>query len=156
MILQSGTHSSILNRNGSHNMTSMEVKLALSENLTERPLLRNFLHPLNREELDVGDRHPLGLQQQIPQVLIPPAAVDQHRSEEHTSELQSLRHLVCRLLLEKKKKRQDEAQKAIRSAGADTRATVDHPPSHPSAARLSARSPIPSHARSLRRFFFFF
>src|SRR5258705_7598217 len=27
-----------------------------------------------------------------------------NRSEEHTSELQSLRHLVCRLLLEKKKK----------------------------------------------------
>src|SRR5262245_62713381 len=31
------------------------------------------------------------------------------RSEEHTSELQSLRHLVCRLLLEKKKK--DEHKK---------------------------------------------
>src|SRR5262245_45172374 len=30
------------------------------------------------------------------------------RSEEHTSELQSLRHLVCRLLLEKKKKTKDE------------------------------------------------
>src|SRR5262245_64161283 len=29
---------------------------------------------------------------------------DFYRSEEHTSELQSLRHLVCRLLLEKKKK----------------------------------------------------
>src|SRR5436853_3381448 len=29
------------------------------------------------------------------------------RSEEHTSELQSLRHLVCRLLLEKKKKKQN-------------------------------------------------
>src|SRR5258705_10091774 len=29
------------------------------------------------------------------------------RSEEHTSELQSLRHLVCRLLLEKKKKSTD-------------------------------------------------
>src|SRR5262245_46692389 len=28
------------------------------------------------------------------------------RSEEHTSELQSLRHLVCRLLLEKKKQKQ--------------------------------------------------
>src|ERR1035438_5430915 len=27
----------------------------------------------------------------------------EYRSEEHTSELQSLRHLVCRLLLEKKK-----------------------------------------------------
>src|SRR5262245_65067289 len=30
------------------------------------------------------------------------------RSEEHTSELQSLRHLVCRLLLEKKKTESDE------------------------------------------------
>src|SRR2546422_1655706 len=29
------------------------------------------------------------------------------RSEEHTSELQSRLHLVCRLLLEKKKKQQD-------------------------------------------------
>src|SRR5437899_9022468 len=32
---------------------------------------------------------------------------DPRRSEEHTSELQSLRHLVCRLLLEKKKKEQE-------------------------------------------------
>src|SRR2546422_6166138 len=30
---------------------------------------------------------------------------DDRRSEEHTSELQSRLHLVCRLLLEKKKKR---------------------------------------------------
>src|SRR5438045_6344720 len=30
------------------------------------------------------------------------------RSEEHTSELQSLRHLVCRLLLEKKKKQKKQ------------------------------------------------
>src|SRR5262245_63938848 len=30
------------------------------------------------------------------------------RSEEHTSELQSLRHLVCRLLLEKKKSQDTE------------------------------------------------
>src|SRR2546425_5726982 len=29
---------------------------------------------------------------------------DQNRSEEHTSELQSLAYLVCRLLLEKKKR----------------------------------------------------
>src|SRR5438045_9758735 len=33
------------------------------------------------------------------------AALVDGRSEEHTSELQSLRHLVCRLLLEKKKKK---------------------------------------------------
>src|SRR5258705_8480956 len=34
----------------------------------------------------------------------PPPRSTTARSEEHTSELQSLRHLVCRLLLEKKKK----------------------------------------------------
>src|SRR3989442_11124645 len=32
------------------------------------------------------------------------SSVDRSRSEEHTSELQSRPHLVCRLLLEKKKK----------------------------------------------------
>src|SRR5438045_5784702 len=32
-----------------------------------------------------------------------PRPASRARSEEHTSELQSLRHLVCRLLLEKKK-----------------------------------------------------
>src|SRR5437899_8620210 len=35
----------------------------------------------------------------------PSGSATSRRSEEHTSELQSLRHLVCRLLLEKKKDR---------------------------------------------------
>src|SRR2546422_6038899 len=35
-----------------------------------------------------------------------PAVLEGERSEEHTSELQSRLHLVCRLLLEKKKTRQ--------------------------------------------------
>src|SRR2546423_9887646 len=35
------------------------------------------------------------------------------RSEEHTSELQSLAYLVCRLLLEKKKKHQVIAEQCI-------------------------------------------
>src|SRR5256884_7000761 len=35
------------------------------------------------------------------------AAVNNTRSEEHTSELQSRLHLVCRLLLEKKKRQYD-------------------------------------------------
>src|SRR5262245_64157900 len=35
------------------------------------------------------------------------------RSEEHTSELQSLRHLVCRLLLEKKKKKKRKDKSRI-------------------------------------------
>src|SRR2546425_7922848 len=37
-------------------------------------------------------------------------AADRSRSEEHTSELQSLAYLVCRLLLEKKKKNYDTIQ----------------------------------------------
>src|SRR2546425_3883595 len=37
------------------------------------------------------------------------------RSEEHTSELQSLAYLVCRLLLEKKKKTQSNPQLALQS-----------------------------------------
>src|SRR6267143_6061424 len=42
----------------------------------------------------------------IPALLTPPSAspMATTRSEEHTSELQSQFHLVCRLLLEKKKK----------------------------------------------------
>src|SRR5262245_33932697 len=38
------------------------------------------------------------------------------RSEEHTSELQSLRHLVCRLLLEKKKQEADPRSLPDRTA----------------------------------------
>src|SRR5687768_17739138 len=38
----------------------------------------------------------------MPYIGLQPAEL--HRSEEHTSELQSRLHLVCRLLLEKKKK----------------------------------------------------
>src|SRR5438093_11224001 len=40
----------------------------------------------------------------------PRLVLDQHRSEEHTSELQSLTNLVCRLLLEKKKKQKNNHQ----------------------------------------------
>src|SRR5256886_12561688 len=39
----------------------------------------------------------------------PTARVESERSEEHTSELQSQSNLVCRLLLEKKKKKQSIA-----------------------------------------------
>src|SRR2546423_15356669 len=49
------------------------------------------------ERQRVGDR-------EQPLVVAP---VELERSEEHTSELQSLAYLVCRLLLEKKKKIQE-------------------------------------------------
>src|SRR3989441_6830126 len=39
-------------------------------------------------------------------------ALDSGRSEEHTSELQSLAYLVCRLLLEKKKNKQTNHMRA--------------------------------------------
>src|SRR2546425_8091762 len=49
-----------------------------------------------------------GLRRQQPAEFSRPASAqrqhDEGRSEEHTSELQSLAYLVCRLLLEKKKK----------------------------------------------------
>src|ERR1035438_8596916 len=49
----------------------------------------------------------------------PPPPGGPARSEEHTSELQSLRHLVCRLLLEKKSRsRRKEAQIPRKSGGA--------------------------------------
>src|SRR5690348_17663042 len=38
--------------------------------------------------------------------------IGRHRSEEHTSELQSPVHLVCRLLLEKKKKKKTNKKKS--------------------------------------------
>src|SRR5437899_9636673 len=47
------------------------------------------------------------------------------RSEEHTSELQSLRHLVCRLLLEKKNKKLHERRQHIISGPNHTNMTVN-------------------------------
>src|SRR3712207_7423830 len=54
--------------------------------LPETPLARGWL-----VDSQVGVHQQLGV------------GVDQRRSEEHTSELQSRQYLVCRLLLEKKK-----------------------------------------------------
>src|SRR5262247_4853435 len=49
--------------------------------------------PIYRQDARQGRGH----------ALLRPGRRQGGRSEEHTSELQSLRHLVCRLLLEKKK-----------------------------------------------------
>src|SRR3989442_2194005 len=51
---------------------------------------------------------------EIPPAILPFRRSVPLRSEEHTSELQSRPHLVCRLLLEKKKN--DEAVKANRAS----------------------------------------
>src|SRR3712207_7718532 len=63
-----------------------------------------------RRQHDVGPRAPQGLDDSPPGVVVVEDGqvaefeADVLRSEEHTSELQSRQYLVCRLLLEKKKK----------------------------------------------------
>src|SRR5215212_6256116 len=57
-------------------------------------------HPPVLLDADGQTRRPI---QPDPRLLKAAHTLGQLRSEEHTSELQSLRHLVCRLLLEKKK-----------------------------------------------------
>src|SRR5260221_6355204 len=56
---------------------------------------------------------------------LPPAQINmgelEHRSEEHTSELQSHSDLVCRLLLEKKKKARHSTHHTV-----NTRTQRDH------------------------------
>src|SRR5258706_3890859 len=58
-------------------------------------------HP---EEPEREDEAPGGRPEVERRPLEPEDDVRERRSEEHTSELQSLTNLVCRLLLEKKKK----------------------------------------------------
>src|SRR2546429_6642492 len=71
---------------------------------------------------DAGARRPLT-----------PVLQQQKRSEEHTSELQSRLHLVCRLLLEKKK----HTRYPTRTSGSRR--------NHPSHARLCHLCQIPAH-----------
>src|SRR5258708_23451331 len=46
--------------------------------------------------------------------------VERGRSEEHTSELQSPDHLVCRLLLEKKKKTMNRRNQTVKGSSSST------------------------------------
>src|SRR3970282_490287 len=55
-----------------------------------------------------------------------PSGPRRTRSEEHTSELQSHHHLVCRLLLEKKKELKDCITRTRMAHGVETHAA--HPP----------------------------
>src|ERR1035438_10116283 len=78
------------------------------------------------------------------------------RSEEHTSELQSLRHLVCRLLLEKKKKARSTPRPLLQPVAATPK------PDQGRALPVSSRilpvrcAPVRSPHTVLGFFFFFF
>src|SRR5690606_2856062 len=71
-----------------------------------------FSHSSARALCDVPRNVPDDILKQMPanggvvMVTFVPGFVSQERSEEHTSELQSRENLVCRLLLEKKKKQE--------------------------------------------------
>src|SRR5205814_8417015 len=78
-------------------------------------LFRSSVQPMMRENASTATRYtntnasstqnPLSAAYRIgPNIAASWFSLIARRSEEHTSELQSLRHLVCRLLLEKKKK----------------------------------------------------
>src|SRR5687768_18283701 len=67
------------------------------------PISRELRGECRRRGVGRGRLHGPHLLRRPPGV--PAAAPARGRSEEHTSELQSRLHLVCRLLLEKKKKK---------------------------------------------------
>src|SRR2546422_4485905 len=96
---------------------------------------RSTLFPYTTLFRSVMKWEPTSLQK-VPFVFLSPA--EAIRSEEHTSELQSRLHLVCRLLLEKKKKLKSthigENRSRARRLNADPRTThvriVDPMPDH--------------------------
>src|SRR5438093_2464575 len=78
--------------------TRIRVSLVL-RTISALRMSKRFLEGGEQYTVFVGraDRDPQAIAQSRMQI------PHQHRSEEHTSELQSLTNLVCRLLLEKKK-----------------------------------------------------
>src|SRR3712207_7254642 len=75
----------------------------------EKPL---FGHALGRRhgERDHPSRLRAGILPRLADAFERLNAAQRERSEEHTSELQSRQYLVCRLLLEKKKKEHNKTQ----------------------------------------------
>src|SRR2546422_1796916 len=76
-------------------------------------VLRELLHQDLRQLGARAQDHPRADDGQARGEVVDPARLHVLRSEEHTSELQSRLHLVCRLLLEKKKKKVNVAVKGF-------------------------------------------
>src|SRR3712207_7205529 len=79
-----------------------EIMVPLVGHVNELKMLRPIIEEAVNEEFEkagVKVDYTVGTMIEIPR-----ACVTADRSEEHTSELQSRQYLVCRLLLEKKKK----------------------------------------------------
>src|SRR2546422_1376434 len=90
-----------------------------------RDVYKNSKHPYTKDligafpDIEGPQTLPAYIPGLLPSLINPPVGCRFHpRSEEHTSELQSRLHLVCRLLLEKKN---DKITTYARGAGADVR-----------------------------------
>src|SRR5690625_6299236 len=91
----------VANQKGGVGKTTTCVNLAASLVATKKRVMLVDLDPQGNATMGSGvDKNALELS--IYDVLVHRSAVAEVRSEEHTSELQSRGHLVCRLLLEKK------------------------------------------------------
>src|SRR3989442_10578651 len=97
------TQAALLEAMEEHQVTIDGTRYALSENFTvlatQNPIEFEGTYPLPEAQLD---RFLLKIRVTYPSAEQEVRILTQYRSEEHTSELQSRPHLVCRLLLEKK------------------------------------------------------
>src|SRR5690625_6830381 len=81
-----------------------EIAMIPTDEMISEEVLNDYIHIIRAESTDIA--HVRRLEQKQKQESNPILAAQigsEIRSEEHTSELQSRGHLVCRLLLEKKK-----------------------------------------------------
>src|SRR5438309_4779242 len=76
------------------------------------PTRAEIAHELGFRSANAAEEHLRALARKGVIALVPGTSRGIQRSEEHTSELQSQFHLVCRLLLEKKKKKRTIATHA--------------------------------------------
>src|SRR5437016_9032598 len=99
--------------NGTRPVTSTPMKFpSVTKSPNKSEMIKTPLRPL----AEITFRDPNEFPPMIKNCTPPPAASravgsKEIRSEEHTSELQSLTNLVCRLLLEKKKKKKTKTKK---------------------------------------------
>src|ERR1035441_5733728 len=83
-------------------LPASDMSMRSFDSLSEREILSLAVSLEEEDERIYGDFAD-GLRENYPATADMFEGMRKERSEEHTSELQSLRHLVCRLLLEKKK-----------------------------------------------------